>query len=170
MCHSNRKTNYIELSGCLLTWVCCQANDTILESLRMSLSKFWPKLSVLQALKEKTELQAQLATVNAQLQVKTEEAQVSQDRRSALTSQVGTMRQNCSQLEKAMVELQGSLESKNASLASLSNDLKVAEDQYNRLMGKVEEMQNTVVMRDNTGDWWRPREQSLKRCHHRPCC
>ncbi|XP_062240607.1 golgin subfamily A member 3 isoform X2 [Platichthys flesus] len=103
-----------------------------------------------QALKEKTELQAQLATVNAQLQVKNEEAQVSQDRRSALTSQVGTLRQNCSQLEKAMVELQGSLESKNASLASLSNDLKVAEDQYNRLMGKVEEMQNTVVMRDNT--------------------
>ncbi|XP_035514339.1 golgin subfamily A member 3 isoform X1 [Morone saxatilis] len=103
-----------------------------------------------QALKEKTELQAQLATVNAQLQAKKEEAQFSQEKQSTLTTEVGTLRQNCSQLEKAMVELQGSLESKNASLASLSNDLKVAEDQYNRLMGKVEEMQNTVALRDNT--------------------
>ncbi|XP_033475824.2 golgin subfamily A member 3 isoform X1 [Epinephelus lanceolatus] len=103
-----------------------------------------------QALKEKTELQAQLATVNAQLQAKKEEAQVTQEKQSALTTEVGTLRQNCSQLEKAMVELQGSLENKNASLASLSNDLKVAEDQYNRLMGKVEEMQNTVTLRDNT--------------------
>ncbi|XP_041792176.1 golgin subfamily A member 3 isoform X1 [Chelmon rostratus] len=103
-----------------------------------------------QALKEKTELQAQLASVNAQLQAKKEEAQFSQEKQSALTTEVGTLRQNCSQLEKAMVELQGSLESKNASLASLSNDLKVAEDQYNRLMGRVEEMQNTVVSRDNT--------------------
>uniref|UniRef100_A0A7N6B8P8 Golgin A3 n=1 Tax=Anabas testudineus TaxID=64144 RepID=A0A7N6B8P8_ANATE len=103
-----------------------------------------------QALKEKTELQAQLATVNAQLQAKVEEAQVSKEKQSTLTTEVGTLRQNCSQLEKAMVELQGSLESKNASLASLSNDLKVAEDQYNRLMGKVEEMQSTVTLRDNT--------------------
>ncbi|XP_058492252.1 golgin subfamily A member 3 isoform X2 [Solea solea] len=103
-----------------------------------------------QALKEKTELQAQLATVNAQLQAKKEEAQVSQVKQSTLTTEVGTLRQNCSQLEKAMVELQGSLESKNASLSSLSNDLKVAEDQYNRLMVKVEEMQNTVTIRDNT--------------------
>ncbi|XP_039658958.1 golgin subfamily A member 3 [Perca fluviatilis] len=103
-----------------------------------------------QALKEKTELQAQLATVNAQLQAKKEEAQLSQVKQSALTTEVGTLRQNCSQLEKAMVDLQGSLESKNASLTSLSNDLKVAEDQYNRLMGKVEEMQSTVTLRDNT--------------------
>ncbi|XP_030273465.1 golgin subfamily A member 3 isoform X2 [Sparus aurata] len=103
-----------------------------------------------QALKEKTELQAQLAAVNAQLQAKKEEAQFSQDKQGALTTEVGTLRQNCSRLEKAMVELQGSLESKNASLSSLSNDLKVAEDQYNRLMGKVEEMQNTVASRDNT--------------------
>ncbi|XP_030593448.1 golgin subfamily A member 3 isoform X1 [Archocentrus centrarchus] len=103
-----------------------------------------------QALKEKTELQAQLATVNAQLQAKMEEAQVSKERQSTLTTEVGTLRQSCSQLEKAMVELQSSLESKNASLASLSNDLKVAEDQYSRLMGKVEEMQNTVTSRDNT--------------------
>ncbi|XP_054467346.1 golgin subfamily A member 3 isoform X2 [Anoplopoma fimbria] len=103
-----------------------------------------------QALKEKTELQAQLATVNAQLQAKKEEAQVSQEKQSALTTEVGTLRKNCNQLEKAMVELQGSLESKNAGLTSLSNDLKLAEDQYNRLMGKVEEMQNTVTSRDNT--------------------
>ncbi|XP_034726710.1 golgin subfamily A member 3 isoform X2 [Etheostoma cragini] len=103
-----------------------------------------------QALKEKTELQAQLATVNAQLQAKKEEAQLSQVKQSTLTTEVATLRQNCSQLEKAMVDLQGSLESKNASLTSLSNDLKVAEDQYNRLMGKVEEMQSTLTSRDNT--------------------
>lgn len=84
-----------------------------------------------------------------------EEAQVSKEKQSALTTEVGTLRQSCSQLEKAMVELQSSLENKNASLASLSNDLKVAEDQYNRLMGKVEEMQNAVTSRDNTGEWWR---------------
>ncbi|KAM9858241.1 golgin subfamily A member 3 [Aulostomus maculatus] len=102
-----------------------------------------------QALKEKTELQAQLATVNAQLQAKKVEAEASQEKQSSLTAEVGTLRQNCSQLEKAMVELQGNLESKNASLASLSNDLKMAEDQYSRLMGKVEEMQSTVTSRDN---------------------
>lgn len=50
------------------------------------------------------------------------------------------------------MELQGSLENKNANLASISNDLKVAEDQYNRLMGKVEELQNAVTSRDNTGE------------------
>ncbi|KAI4820284.1 hypothetical protein KUCAC02_028268 [Chaenocephalus aceratus] len=103
-----------------------------------------------QALKEKTELQAQLATVNAQLQAKKAESQLSQEKQSTLTAEVSTLRQNSTQLERAMVELQGSLEGKNASLTSLSNDLKVAEDQYNRLMGKVEEMQNTVTSRDNT--------------------
>ncbi len=77
---------------------------------------------------------------------------MSQEKQSTLTTEVGTLRQNCSQLEKAMVELQGSLESKNASLTSLSNDLKVAEEQYSRLMGKVEEMQNTVASRDGTGE------------------
>ncbi|KAF3850578.1 hypothetical protein F7725_012350 [Dissostichus mawsoni] len=97
-----------------------------------------------QALKEKTELQAQLATVNAQLQAKKAESQLSQEKQSTLTAEVSTLRQNSTQLERAMVELQGSLEGKNASLTSLSNDLKVAEDQYNRLMGKVEEMQNTL--------------------------
>lgn len=118
-------------------------------------NKCWPHFLVFQALKEKTELQAQLATVNAQLQAKVEEAQASKKKQGTLTTEVGTLRQNCSQLEKAMVELQGSLENKSASLASLNNDLKVAEDQYNRLMGKVEEMQSTITSRDNTGvcDW-----------------
>ncbi|XP_054630334.1 golgin subfamily A member 3 isoform X2 [Dunckerocampus dactyliophorus] len=103
-----------------------------------------------QALKEKTELQAQLATVNAQLQAQKAESQVSQEKQSVLMTEVGTLRQSCSQLERAMVELQGNLECKNASLASLTNDLKVAEDQYNRLMGKVEEMQKTLTSRDST--------------------
>ncbi|XP_076003710.1 golgin subfamily A member 3 isoform X2 [Genypterus blacodes] len=103
-----------------------------------------------QALKEKTELQAQLATVNAQLQAQMEQAQLSQDRQRALTTEAGALRQSCSQLEKAMTELQGSLESKNANLASLGNDLMVAEEQYTRLMGKVEEMQKAVTSRDNT--------------------
>lgn len=90
--------------------------------------------------------------MNAQLQAKTEEAQFNQQKQSTLNVEVGTLRQNCSQLEKAMMELQGNLESKNASLVSLGNDLKVAEDQYSRLMVKVEEMQNTVASRDSTGE------------------
>lgn len=90
--------------------------------------------------------------MNAQLQAKAEEAQFNQQKQSALTVEVGTLRQNCSQLEKAMVELQSNLESKNASLVSLGNDLKVAEDQYGRLMVKVEEMQSTVASRDNAGE------------------
>lgn len=89
--------------------------------------------------------------MNAQLHAKKEEAEVSQEKQRVLTTEVGSLRKNCNQLEKAMVELQGSLEGKNANLTSLSNDLKVAEDQYQRLMGKVEEMQNTVTSRDNTG-------------------
>ena len=105
----------------------------------------------LQALKEKTELQAQLATVNAQLRAESAQGQASQEKQSTLTSEVGALRQSCGQLERAMVELQGSLESRNASLASLGTDLQVAEEQYQRLMGKVEEMQKTVTSRDNTG-------------------
>lgn len=108
--------------------------------------------SVHQALKEKTELQAQLASVNAQLQAQKAEAHISQETQSTLTTEVDTLRQSCGQLEKAMVELQGNLENKNASLASLNNDLKVAEDQYNRLMGKVEELQNAVTLKDGTGE------------------
>ncbi|MEQ2212062.1 hypothetical protein XENOCAPTIV_024512 [Xenoophorus captivus] len=91
---------------------------------------------------------AQLATVNAQLQANKQEAKLSQEKQSALTTEVGTLRQNCSQLEKAMVELQGSLESKNASLTSLSNDLKVSEDQYKRLMVKSQLQQ--VQLERNT--------------------
>lgn len=92
-----------------------------------------------------------MATVNAQLQAELEQSQASQEKQNTLTSQVGTLRQSCGQLERAMVELQGNLESKNASLASLGTDLQVAEEQYQRLMGKVEEMQKTVTSRDNTG-------------------
>ncbi|MFT7808404.1 golgin subfamily A member 3 isoform X2 [Arapaima gigas] len=103
-----------------------------------------------QALKEKTELQAQLATMSARLQDQAELAKQSQEKQSSLTSEVGTLRQSCSQLERAMVELQGNLESKNASLASLGTDLQVAEEQYQRLMGKMEEMQQTVTSRDRT--------------------
>lgn len=105
-----------------------------------------------QALKEKTELQAQLATVNAQLQVQVEQTQASQERQSTLTSEVTTLRSKCSTLEKAMVDLQGNLEGKNASLASLGNDLQLAEEQYQRLMVKVEEMQQSLNTRDNTGE------------------
>ncbi|MGH0182048.1 UNVERIFIED_CONTAM: hypothetical protein FKN15_008034 [Acipenser sinensis] len=103
-----------------------------------------------QALKEKTELQAQLASVNAQLQAQLEQNQVSQQTQSNLILEVGNLRQNCSELERAMSELQGSLEAKNGSLASLSNDLQVAEEQYQRLLGKVEEMQQNISSRDNT--------------------
>ncbi|KAK1156601.1 golgin subfamily A member 3-like isoform X1 [Acipenser oxyrinchus oxyrinchus] len=103
-----------------------------------------------QALKEKTELQAKLASVNAQLQAQLEQNQASQQTQSNLTLEVGNLRQNCSELERAMSELQGSLEAKNGSLASLSNDLQVAEEQYQRLLGKVEEMQQSISSRDNT--------------------
>lgn len=102
-----------------------------------------------QALKEKTELQAQLATVTAQLHAQAEETQASHEKQSVLTSEVTTLRSNCSTLEKAMVELQASLEGKNASLASLGNDLQVAEEQYQRLMRKVEEMQQSLNTKDN---------------------
>ncbi|KAL0979224.1 hypothetical protein UPYG_G00182350 [Umbra pygmaea] len=103
-----------------------------------------------QALKEKTELQAQLATVNAQLLAQVEQTQATQEKHSSLNKEVSNLRQSCSQLERAMMELQGNLESKNAGLASLGNDLQVAEEQYLRLMGKLEEMQQNVVSRDNT--------------------
>ncbi|TRY55647.1 hypothetical protein DNTS_008842 [Danionella cerebrum] len=103
-----------------------------------------------QALKEKTELQAQLATVSAQLQVQVEQTQASQERQITLTSEVTTLRSNCSALEKAMVDLQASLEGKNASLTSVGNDLLVAEEQYQRLMVKVEEMQQSLNTKDNT--------------------
>lgn len=105
-----------------------------------------------QALKEKTELQAQLATVNTQLQAQVEQTRASQEKQSSLATEVTSLRQNSAQLERAMVELQGNLESKNASLVSLSTDLQVAEEQYRRLMGKVEEMQQALLTKDNTGE------------------
>lgn len=111
----------------------------------------WP-FPFSQALKEKTELQAQLATVNMQLQAQVEQTRVSQEKQSSLATEVTSLRQNSAQLERAMVELQGNLESKNASLASLGTDLQVAEEQYQRLMGKVEEMQQTLLTKDNTGE------------------
>jgi predicted nuclease with TOPRIM domain len=86
-----------------------------------------------------------------------EQSHASQEKQSSLNKEVSTLRQSCSQLERAMVELQGNLERKNAGLSSLGNDLQVAEDQYQRLMGKVEEMQQNVTSRDNAGklDGWR---------------
>ncbi|XP_066545073.1 golgin subfamily A member 3 isoform X1 [Amia ocellicauda] len=115
-----------------------------------------------QALKEKTELQAQLASLNARLQATFEQNQISQERQSSLSSEVGTLQQSCSELERAMLELQGNLESKNANLASLGNDLQVAEEQYQRLMGKVEEMQQIVVSRDNSVQELRQQMSSMQ--------
>lgn len=120
----------------------------------MWLQPHWSSKTFLhfQALKEKTELQAQLATVTAQLQAQVEQTQAGQERQSTLSSEVTTLRSNCSALEKAMVELQANLEGKNASLASLGNDLQLAEEQYQRLMVKVEEMQQSLNTKDSTGE------------------
>lgn len=52
-----------------------------------------------------------------------------------------------------MTDLQNMLEAKNASLASSNSDLQVAEEQYQRLMAKVEEMQRSILSKDNTGEW-----------------
>ncbi|XP_078524035.1 golgin subfamily A member 3 isoform X2 [Lissotriton helveticus] len=103
-----------------------------------------------QALKEKTELQAQLAALNMKLQAQMEDSQTSRQKQDSLTSEVGTLKQSCWDLERAMGELQNNLEAKSASLASVSNDLLVAEEQYQRLMGKVEDLQKTIVLKDNT--------------------
>lgn len=105
-----------------------------------------------QALKEKTELQAQLATVSAQLKAQVEQTQAGHERQSTLKTEVTALRSNCSALEKAMVDLQANLEGKNASLASLGNDLQMAEEQYQRLMVKVEEMQQSLNTKDSTGE------------------
>lgn len=134
-----------------LAGLCMSPNSLIIPAMLMLMLMLTWMLS-LQALKEKTELQAQLASVNAQLQAQLEQNQVSQQTQSNLTLEVGNLRQNCSELERAMSELQGSLEAKNGSLASLSNDLQVAEEQYQRLLGKVEEMQQSISSRDNTGE------------------
>ncbi|XP_069476110.1 golgin subfamily A member 3 isoform X2 [Ambystoma mexicanum] len=103
-----------------------------------------------QALKEKTELQAQLAALNTKLQAQVEDSHSSRQKQDSLTSEVGTLKQSCWDLERAMGDLQNNLEAKSASLASVSNDLLVAEEQYQRLMRKVEDLQKTVALKDNT--------------------
>lgn len=75
----------------------------------------------------------------------------SQQRQDSLSSEVDTLKQSCWDLEQAMADLQNMLEAKNASLASSNSDLQVAEEQYHRLMAKVEEMQRSMLSKDNTG-------------------
>lgn len=103
-------------------------------------------------MKEKTELQAQLAAVNTRLQAEVEQSLASQQRQETLSSEVVTLKKSCLELERAMADLQNSLEVKNTGLASLTNDLQVAEEQYQRLMSKVEELQRAIIQKDNTGD------------------
>ncbi|XP_053443527.1 golgin subfamily A member 3 isoform X1 [Nycticebus coucang] len=107
-------------------------------------------LEASQALKEKAELQAQLAALSTRLQVQVEHSQTSQQRQDSLSLEVDTLKQSCWDLEQAMTDLQNMLESKNASLASSNSDLKVAEEQYQRLVAKVEDMQKSILSKDNT--------------------
>ncbi|XP_074212780.1 golgin subfamily A member 3 isoform X5 [Camelus bactrianus] len=107
-------------------------------------------LEASQALKEKAELQAQLAALSTRLQAQVEFSHSSQQRQDSLSSEVDTLKQSCWDLEQAMTDLQNMLEAKNASLASSNSDLQVAEEQYQRLMAKVEEMQRSILSKDNT--------------------
>uniref|UniRef100_F7GA16 Golgin A3 n=1 Tax=Macaca mulatta TaxID=9544 RepID=F7GA16_MACMU len=107
-------------------------------------------LEASQALKEKAELQAQLAAVSTKLQAQVECSHSSQQRQDSLSSEVDTLKQSCWDLERAMTDLQNMLEAKNASLASSNNDLQVAEEQYQRLVAKVEDMQKSMLSKDNT--------------------
>ncbi|KAB0370473.1 hypothetical protein FD755_018435 [Muntiacus reevesi] len=107
-------------------------------------------LEASQALKEKAELQAQLAALHTRLQAQLEHSHSSQQRQDSLSSEVDTLKQSCWDLEQAMTDLQNMLEAKNASLASSNSDLRVAEEQYQRLMAKVEEMQRSILSKDNT--------------------
>uniref|UniRef100_A0A8D1GX30 Golgin A3 n=1 Tax=Sus scrofa TaxID=9823 RepID=A0A8D1GX30_PIG len=107
-------------------------------------------LEASQALKEKAELQAQLAALSTRLQAQVEHSHNSQQRQDSLSSEVDTLKQSCWDLEQAMADLQNMLEAKNASLASSNSDLQVAEEQYHRLMAKVEEMQRSMLSKDNT--------------------
>lgn len=116
----------------------------------MSESPFW--LGGLQALKEKAELQAQLAALSTRLQAQVEQSHSSQQKQDSLSSEVDTLKQSCWDLERAMTDLQNMLEAKNASLASSNSDLQVAEEQYQRLVAKVEEMQRSILSKDNTGE------------------
>ncbi|XP_037589121.1 golgin subfamily A member 3 [Cebus imitator] len=107
-------------------------------------------LEASQALKEKAELQAQLAALSTKLQAQVECSHSSQQRQDSLSSEVDTLKQSCWDLERAMTDLQNMLEAKNASLASSNSDLQVAEEQYQRLMAKVEDMQRSMLSKDNT--------------------
>lgn len=107
----------------------------------------------MQALKEKAELQAQLAHLDARLQAHVEQSHSSQQKQDSLSSEVDTLKQSCWDLERAMTDLQNMLEAKNASLASSNSDLQVAEEQYRRLLAKVEDMQGSMLSKDNTGTW-----------------
>lgn len=108
--------------------------------------------SVPQALKEKTELQAELAALDARLRAQREETRVSSERQASLAWEVSSLRSERGGLERAVAELQGQLEEKNAGLESLSKDLQLAEEQYQRLMGRVEDMQQGLSTRDSTGE------------------
>ncbi|XP_061025445.1 golgin subfamily A member 3 isoform X2 [Eubalaena glacialis] len=107
-------------------------------------------LEASQALKEKAELQAQLAALHTRLRAQLEHSHSSQQRQDSLSSEVDTLKQSCWDLEQAMSALQNMLEAKNASLASSNSDLRLAEGQYQRLMAKVEEMQRSILSKDNT--------------------
>ncbi|KAM6166832.1 golgin subfamily A member 3 [Erethizon dorsatum] len=107
-------------------------------------------LEASQALQEKAELQAQLAALRTRLQVQVECSHSSQQKQDSLSSEVDTLKQSCWDLERAMTDLQNILEAKNASLVSSNNDLQVAEEQYQRLMAKVEDMQRSILSKDNT--------------------
>uniref|UniRef100_A0A8C5M4H2 Golgin A3 n=1 Tax=Leptobrachium leishanense TaxID=445787 RepID=A0A8C5M4H2_9ANUR len=115
-----------------------------------------------QALKERAELQAQLAALNTKFQSEMEHRQSSQQKQESLSSEVVNLKKSCLHLERAMADLQNSLEAKNGSLASLGNDLQVAEEQYQRLMGKVEELQRTIIQKDNTVHDLRQKTVSLQ--------
>ncbi|XP_059750004.1 golgin subfamily A member 3 isoform X1 [Balaenoptera ricei] len=107
-------------------------------------------LEASQALKEKTELQAQLAALHTRLRAQLEHSHSSQQRQDSLSSEVDTLKQSCWDLEQAMGALQNMLEAKNASLASSNSDLRLAEGQYQRLVAKVEDMQRSILSKDNT--------------------
>ncbi|KAG9487546.1 hypothetical protein GDO78_007411 [Eleutherodactylus coqui] len=115
-----------------------------------------------QALKEKTELQAQLAAVSTRLQAEVEHSLTSQQKQHSLSSEVLILKKSCTDLEKAMADLQNSLEAKSSSLISLGNDLQVAEEQYQRLMSKVEELQRTILQKDNVVHDLRQQTMSLQ--------
>ena len=125
-----------------------------------------PLCGSFQALKEKAELQAQLAALHTRLRAQLERSHSSQQRQDSLSSEVDTLKQSCWDLEQAMGALQNMLEAKNASLASSNSDLRLAEGQYQRLVAKVEDMQRSILSKDNTGATPRPRVRPSVACRH----